>query len=263
MQQIEFYQWVGHVDSCISSAIAACHPRSWNEDHISYSWLSKLTSTVRLISVRDRRVPINVAWDAFKADGGLEEDHGDIAFLVRVTFSGGRSLLGVGFLEAKRSYPRGDFQALDWDQLEHQASRTVRHHLLLYTPTSVAAAAENVLDLGFCRPCFPGIFQNVFATILPTEHALAVRTRAPDLSSFGLPLSYQVCCRYLRGFDLDYDSTLTKAVQRGVVGGVKYLFIAHATLDGETIPSLETVEFSRERYRRLAPDERSAENKNE
>lgn len=263
MQQLEFNEWLASVESCISDAITACSPRSWNEDHISYSWLSRLTSSARLLSVRDRRVRINVAWDAFKADGRLEEDHGDVAFLVRVTFSRGRSLLGVGFLEAKRSYPQGDFQALDWDQLEHQATQTAHHHLLLYSQSPTTAAAENVLDLGFCRQCFPSLFQNVVATVLPSDHALAVRSRKPDLASFGLPLSYQVCCRYLRGFDLDYDTVLTKAVQRGVVGGIKYLFVAHAALDGETIPSLEAIEFNRERYHRLDRDERGPERSTE
>lgn len=263
MQQLQFTEWFSTVDSCISDAISACSARAWNEDHISYSWLSRLTASARLVSVRDRRVRINVAWDAFKADGPLEEDHGDIAFLVRVTFTGGRSMLGVGFLEAKRSYPRGDFQALDWDQLEHQATQTAHHHLLLYSQSPVSAAAENVLDLGFCRQCFPQLFRQVVATVIPSDHALAIRSRNSELMSFGLPLSYQVCCRYLRGFDLDYDAVLTRAVQRGVVDGIQYLFVAHAALDGEMIPSLEPIEFNRERYRRLDREERRPEPSNE
>jgi hypothetical protein len=101
---MSFGEWLQTVEEVISSQISYCSPRAWNEDHISYSWLGELTR--RMPSVTIVGVPdyFKVAWDAYKADGPVEEDNGDIAILVKISFPNGASCEGVGFLEAKRRY---------------------------------------------------------------------------------------------------------------------------------------------------------------
>ena len=38
-----------------------------------------------------------------------------------------------------------------------------------------------------------------------------------------LPLYYQLCCRYLQGYDLDFTQELVSDVKSGAKGEIKYL----------------------------------------
>ena len=246
-----------NTEQCISSAIARCSPRAWNEDHISYSWITALTAGPQQVSVQtDHPSPFAIAWDAYKADGPLEEEQGDIAFLVRCSFVDGNAITGVAFLEAKRVYPPGgDYQAIKRPQLQYQSSRIANHKLLLYDNRPISGAAENLALQGYCQACYPEPFQSVHAAVIPTQHALALHKRNRDLHALSTPLSYQICCRYLRGLDLDWEASLVEAVRAGAVGGIRYLFVVHAAIGDETTPSASALEINTDRYRHLSTDE--------
>jgi len=258
MNTLGLGEWLAHTEKCISTAVCRCSPRAWNEDHISYAWISALTAGLQEVTVQtDHPSPFSVAWDAYKADGALEEEQGDIAFLVRCSFSAGNAVTGVAFLEAKRAYPSGgDYQAMQRPQLEYQSSRIANHKLLLYDDTPIAGAADNLLLQGYCQACFPEPYRAVHAAVVPTPHALALHKRNRDLHALSTPLSYQICCRYLRGLDLDWEPSLVEAVRAGAVGGIRYLFVAHAVIGGEAIPSPNALEVNTNRYRHLTTDER-------
>jgi hypothetical protein len=217
------------IDSVIESAISGCHPRSWNEDHISYSWLQALLKMGSQLSI-PLPIGLSVAWDAYKQDGVLEQDNGDIAFLVKLVFPNGNELIGVGFLEAKRIYESGKYDALKWAQLRRMNTNSTSHQLLLFDfePQQIIASQ----GLGCCLDG-PGRCQcerSTSALVTPTVHALAYEEKDRSLSSICSGLTEQIFFRYFRGLDLNFDKDLVENVKNGNAGGVKFLAIASVRL---------------------------------
>lgn len=252
---MSFYEWFSNIENLIANAISGCHPRGWDENHISFSWLSAITSSLHNTKVTDIPMPFVVNWDAYKASGTLERDHGDIAILVRLAFTQSNSVSGVGFLEAKRIYPSGEYTALDWPQLKYQSPLTTNHRLLLYDNQHISSAVDNLLAQGFCRQCFPESFTRMLAATIPSQHAIALNRRDRELHNLCLPLSYQICCRYLRGFDLDYTPSLVQAVENGAIPSVKYLLIASIAIGSEPPSISGNPALNREHFRLISADQ--------
>jgi hypothetical protein len=260
---LEFAEWVWSVERAISDAVAKCSPRAWNEDHISYTWVDAMRSTKRYLGVSGKWPrPFHIAWDAFKADGSLEESNGDIAFLVKQTFPNKAELVGVAFLEAKRVYDSGYFEKLDWKQLNRQSANSSSHRLLLY---DTADATMNwpwhmaaFWPYPFPHPFFYELLHNAEhyydgfttrASVCLPQQAIAYRTKTRQLHELSVPLSHQVCLRYFMGHDLDYNPRLVSEVANGVAGGVDYLFVAHVRYGQEGEASIQSIDFNRDTYR--------------
>ncbi|HEY9628318.1 MAG TPA: hypothetical protein V6C84_13540 [Coleofasciculaceae cyanobacterium] len=257
MKKLKFYDWLKEVEDVVSSSVRSCNPRAWNEDHISYTWLRNVTQNFRDVTITDIPSRFSMAWDAYKADGALEEEHGDIAILVRLTFPTQKSLTGVAFLEAKRSYSSSGYKKLNWNQLKYQSSKVSNHQVLLYDDQQTDACVMNLLKQGYCHLCFSMPYQFTQAIVVPTPHVLALRSRTKAINSLGLPLAYKLCCRYLQGLDLDFSSQLVSAVQAGVVDGVKYLLVAHVFQEDDREPTTQSIEINREHYSSLSSNDRN------
>lgn len=233
-----------HIDRILHKEIAQCHPRYWNEDHITLSWLKRLISEWPSFSLAPHPTTI-VRWDAYKMDGSLEQENGDVAFLIDINFDNGNALQGVGFLEAKRIYDTGRFEALKWAQLRLLSSNSSNHQLLLYDhspiPTQYSLGACLPCD---CCPCCEDHGQYCCessefsaAIVMPTLHAIAYEEKGRVLESIGHRLSEQILLRYFRGLDLDFDADLVKRVLAGAPGGPKFLAIATIHVGGGANPS--------------------------
>lgn len=222
------------VDNTIRSAISSCHPRSWNENHITYTWLERLRAATPRISFPHSK-KVRVLWDAYKMGGQLEEDNGDVAFLVKVTFPNGNTLSGVAFLEAKRIYDNGRYDALKWEQLKNMTDHSSHHHLLLYDFQE--QSIPHPLSWGCCLEghCYcDGDENKAIGIVVPTFHALAYEEKNRSIATLGYRLSEQILLRYFRGLDLNFDLNLVENVVAGVTGGVQYLAVAHVVLDEKT-----------------------------
>lgn len=82
MKNLEFYDWLKDVEDVVSSSVRSCYPRAWDENHISYTWLQNVTQNFREVTITDIPSHFSMAWDAYKVNGSLEREHGDIAVLV-------------------------------------------------------------------------------------------------------------------------------------------------------------------------------------
>lgn len=195
-------------------------------------------------------------------DGKLERENGDVAFLIDINFDNGNTLLGVGFLEAKRIYTSGSFDALKWAQLKLLSANSSSHQLLLYDNDPMPTQ----YSLGGCYPfcCCPGCEDDLSfccelsevsaAIVMPTLHAIAYEEKGKKLEMIGHRLSEQIVLRYFRGLDLDFDLDLVKRVLAGLVGGAKYLAVATVQI-GADANSLDT-DGAQER-KPIMPDEGS------
>ena len=219
------YREFARVDEAIEKAIAECYPRSWDENHISFTWLKALLAIGSNLQM-PLPVGLSVAWDVYKQAGILEEDNGDIAFLVKLVFPNGNKLIGVGFLEAKRIYNSGKYDALKWAQLRHMNNNSTSHQLLLYDFEPQIPSFSPIGGCCWDGPCRFCCDRKSSALVAPTVHALAYEEKDRSLMAISHRLSEQIFFRYFRGLDLNFDQDMVANVRNGFDGGVKFLAIA-------------------------------------
>lgn len=252
--------WFG-LSLCINDAVRAKVGRSWNEDLITESILSRLTHDFAAVELLGpdggpRATPYRMAWDAFKLSGTMEHAHGDIAILVKQTFANGRYLVGVAFLEAKRLYRDSQqFNGLDRSQLERQLGASSAHRLLLYDWNPVDLEVEETLALQMQEA---GQDATEMAVCLPTAVALGVQDADRDLYPYALPLSYVLTTRYLQGMELDTHPPTVGGPSEFIEkrGGVKFLCVADVshTMDYRPEPNTKLSSELANRYERLSYD---------
>lgn len=247
---LEFRQWLSEVENCVSSTVSNCYPRSWQEDYITQRWLEELIDRFKAVTITDLPRPFSVAWDAYKADGPLEEGFGDVAILVRFTLANSAYLDGVAFLEAKRMYT-ARYDSLGWDQLKHESSEIANHRVLLYDFQPICEHLSNMRGHAYCLECFPSPYDETSAVVIPTQHVIAAADRSRVLHQFSVSLGFQLCTRYLRGLDLDYRAPLIRRVHEGARGGVRFLLVAHVSTTNEVEPNPALLEVSPSYYQRL------------
>lgn len=240
--KLPWYKWVADVENTVSGAVSSCAARDWDEDFITRTWLRAIIAKYPHVEITDLPDTFRVQWDAFKATGSTEHKHGDVAILVRLKFRHGDHLEGVAFLEAKRIY-KTSYDAIKWPQLKYHAFNTANHRLLLYD--------DKPLDWPYGLGFWPWRFGRVHAFCLPSVHALALGSTGRDLNDISQPLSWQLCCRYLRGLDLDYSKPLFEAVKQAIPAGVNYLIVANVSMDPESPVSNDDIQINRDVLTRL------------
>lgn len=237
-KSIALEEWLATVDSLITDAIIGCYSRNWNEDYITRRWLEAITGNLGPVTIADVSSPFSVAWDAYKATGKVENKYGDVGVIVRFQIRVGlesKTLVGVGFLEAKRLDPEtGTYNHIRWDQLKRQGCNIASHRVLLYDFEEMEEAGLNLQSHGFCQHLEVEPYRRVHASVLITQHVLAVRSRSRSLRALGVPLGYQICSRYLRGLDLDYSLNPAEIIDN-MPGGPDYLLVANIFTDEETL----------------------------
>jgi len=254
---MHFREYIKAVDDCIEAVFKSL--RGWDENHISYSICEALQSRLRNRNIEGLGTPISISWDAFKQKGALERHHGDIAVLVRYAKQDGEDpLSGVGFLEAKVAYPKsGRYEAIDWSQLERISNTTRYSMLLLYNSSEIRGYGDNVAFQQFSASEEINSYANLSSHACTLQTVTALRVRATDqrLHDHVIPLSHQVCNRYLRFMDLDTDmATVNKAL--GWIekeGGARFLLVATIKIGALAMPPLN---INSEVYERIGEDKK-------
>lgn len=246
MKKLSFCEWLNQTEEVIAAAFAEILPRDWDENDATKSWMRALRRELRSVEVTDLGRPYAMEWDAVKLKGTGENLYGDIGVLVRIDYPNGVQADGIGFIEAKRIYASGRYQELKFDQLERMLKGTPYHRLGLYEQAPIAEAAFGLAGHGVASALNPSRenqapWDKVVAAVVPTNVALKMKgNRRPDLHPPSLPLSYQLCARYLSGYDLDYGPKLIETVVKGGAGSPSWLLIAHTAIGGDTTPSTES-----------------------
>lgn len=245
MKKLSFSSWLKRTEEVITTALSEILPRDWDENDATKSWMRALRRELKDVEVTDLGRPYAMEWDTLKLKGKPENLYGDIAVLVRIDYPNGVRTEGVGFIEAKRIYPSGAYDRLDIDQLERMLHGTAHHRLGLYEQSPIEEAPYGLAGHGLTsalsrmRESRPP-WNRVVAAVVPTPVALKMRgNQRRDLHPASLPLSYQLCARYLGGYDLDYAPNLIDSVKAGDPGAPEWLLIGHAVIGGETSPSTD------------------------
>jgi hypothetical protein len=215
---MHFRDYINAVDNCINTALEsdAGDRRRWREDLISYDLCSAITRGLKNELIEGLGSPMTVEWDAFKQTGKIETEHGDIAIIVQYADRRGW-LRGVAFLEAKRAYPQkeGRYDAIDWEQLDRICKRTRYALLLLYNYEKICGYGDNVAFQQFSEKEGGSDYAGLssYACVLQTPTALRIGEKDSRLHERVVPLSHQICNRYLRFMDLDTEPGIVAKAQ--------------------------------------------------
>ncbi len=206
---MDFSEFVLKLEDAIGTVVRRAAPLSWDENHISYSVLSAVRSTLNGAQIRGLHRPCRIAAQAYKLRGNPERRYGDIAVLVRLTSWDGEVLEGVGFLEAKkRSLAGPAFDAFKLPQVRRINRSAPRAQLLLYDAADITGFADNsallIHPFEWPAPWAPFLVPKTHALCTPLSTAVQIGRCSPSLHKYGLPLSVQLACRFLRGFDLEF-----------------------------------------------------------
>ena len=249
--QMHYAEFAYQVEGWLVSAIRSCYPASWDENQITSSIAAKFAASAGSASLDGLDRPFKLVWDARTL--GLPDPLalGDIAVLVHLTTWAGETLEGVGFLEAKRrDQSANTFSSAKTRQLKKIVRKAPSARLLLYDYDNVSTCMDNwvaaTADHSYRRGLAPPYTHCVS---LPATTAFNQRRYTTELHKFGVPLSFQLVARYLRGFDLELDSTIVEAAKgnNGTDGGARTLILVGVST-GEADPALPEV--NSDRYER-------------
>ncbi len=248
--RMHYAEFTEHIEHSIREAVRGCCPTSWDEDHITFS-ITDCLGGLGHVEVTGLERPFKIIWDARKLRGPTETALGDLGVLVRLISWDGEEIEGIGLLEAKKRSPESSsFAAVRKRQLTRILKHAPRSRLLLYDRTAITESADNLTMASaghrlhhWCTSHLSREWERIGpysqAVALPTNLALSVGTFKTSLYKYSLPLSVQLCARYFRGLDLEFDSKVLGRVKSYIerAGGPRYLLLVGVST-GPSSPKL-------------------------
>ena len=143
----------------------------------------------------------------------------------------GETIEGVGLLEAKRrDIGKNSFSAANLNQLKHIALKAPSARLMLYDYDNVSSCMDNwssQFEDHHYRRKYHGIQPYTHCVCVPIEIATSRAKFTTDLHKFGVPPSYQLLGRYLRGFDLELNPSTVATAKGNALkyGGARTLIL--------------------------------------
>ncbi len=208
----------------------------WNEDHISYLLVKGLQTILDGNEINYNHFKKKVSFKAYKQDGTMEEENGDIALLVNIRFSSGETLRGVAFLEAKRLYNSGHFDSIRVDQLENIRDNAPYSQLLQYYPCPNQFMVR-FPDVTWFRSC---MWVSPIQTACEMLRQMPV-SRNESVIKVSLPLSQFIVGRILWGKDLDYRKNIYDEVLNAISEKIKPKFLCIVDTYYPNQQKLETI----------------------
>lgn len=223
-------EFIYEVENIIEETIESCIPHDWDEDFITRRLLSEFRNKLSKSEIHYPNFTKYVYWKSYKNTGKLEQNFGDIALLINVQFITGEVLKGVCFLEAKKQYDSGKFDAIDLKQLNRIKEKAPNSQLLLYSKKKDRYPSK----LLCCE-----YFSYLRATPINTaQEFLPQLNPKNDLSLLRItqPFSYLLVSRFFWGLDLEYGEEAIKLalIGRDDFSPPKYLSIIDVYYEGQS-----------------------------
>lgn len=214
-------EFTGRIEEIIRTSVSNLSGHEWDEDFITRKLLSDLRNELHGINLVGKDLKSNINWQAYKLKGTYENNFGDIALVVNISYKDGTSIHGVAFLEAKkRDWRKTTFSAMKIAQAKKILKNAPRSQYLLYDYEEITNFLNGTLyseemehyryRRGSCIP-FSGVTR---AVCVPLNLAVATDDKDTLLYRHGLPLSMMLSSRYFQGLDLEFDET-SKSIATG------------------------------------------------
>lgn len=206
-----------HLNERINRAVDSCYPTDWQEEFIVRHMAREIRDFLNTTASAFQRGGASswVSARLFQSSGALENQHGDIAILLRFQYRDGDCFEGVGFLEAKRTYDgSGQFEAIRQDQLKRILRNTPQAYVLLLDHQPINPTWNTWVSLeNSYLPSISPFSPPYLAVVGPISVILEVGHRDRRLYKYCSPLAYQFWYRYLNGFDLELDKKILANVK--------------------------------------------------
>ena len=167
---------------------ARTQTNAWDENGITYSLVKEIMTSLKKQT--------NLSYNIFKANGKYETNFGDIAFIIRFNYKTGKSFEGYGFIEAKRDYPKNNFEfsELKQDQLDNILKNTHSSFYCFYSHHSFFPTVKTE----YLKEHLKILKENkIISSIKKLNYSI--------LSDVIKPITFQEQYnRFINGYDLDY-----------------------------------------------------------
>jgi hypothetical protein len=201
---------VNTLEEIFSEICNSSYPREWDENHISFLLMKELRKMFEKRVISFQTWSKIVDWRSFKNRGKQETNYGDIALIVTVQFSSGEVLQGVASLEAKRSFPSGNFDSVNIEQLNRILANLPYSHMLFYTHQSQ--------DLHLKFPDASTWRSHFWVSPINTARELLTQTTNGDnwkVLRTSFPFTSFLTSRIFWGLDLDFRKEILDDILSG------------------------------------------------
>ncbi len=231
------------------------YPVAWDEDDITASLLKEIRDLFNGKRVVMPGNVLNSKWSVYISASEPEHWFGDAVFIFNINYHDGHSTTGAAVIDVNaRDEGKSGFSTLKRDHLQRINSGAPHSQVLLYDYDVVPVAAlpsqpEAVISN------FPTNWGSwmpfTHAVTAPANAVLAMGDKSTGLYKLALPLSYQVCCRYLYGLDLDYSRQSLEIAggNKPDRGRAKFLIAVSLAFGGAALN--EEFDFDRSAYTEL------------
>ncbi len=243
------------LESVVYASVKEQYPSSWDRDIITSSLFSGIKSILNGKRILTPGNVIQSRWRMYRFGRDQENPFCDTAILVQVSYHDGQVIQGVAFLEiAEKDPQKNTFSGLNKTRIKKISSAGHGSRIILYDYDPISgmafpSTAESVI--GTSPHSWNAWLPYTHAVAVPAGLALALDNKSTGLYKASLPLSYQICYRYLYGLDLDFgkqamDIATGARTDRGNPGSLILISAAHGGAE-----PLDAFDFNRELYEHI------------
>lgn len=232
------------LESLLYSCITEKFQNNWNSERITRSLFSSLKQLFHGKTVHTPGDTIKTAWHLLELKDNSESVFGDFALVVQISYHDGQNARGVVFYDtAEKDAGKNIFPNLHKNNYRRLLSVSPHSQLLLYdydaiTGMAFPSTAESVI--GNQPHSWNNWITYTHAVSIPANLALTLDIKTTGLYKVALPLSYQICYRYLYGLDLDYNTAALETATgiKSVKGNPRYLVFLAVSHGGSEPPAI-------------------------
>lgn len=243
------------LESIVYSSVKERYPSSWDRDVITSSLFSGMKSILHGKRILTPGNVIQSRWRMYRFGRDQENPFCDTAILVQVSYHDGQVIQGVAFLEiAEKDPQKNTFSGLNKTRIKKISSVGHSSRVILYDYDPISgmafpSTAESII--GTSPHSWNAWLPYTHAVAVPAGLALALDNKSTGLYKASLPLSYQICYRYLYGLDLDFGKPAMEIAtgartDRGNPGSLILIAAAHGGAE-----PLDAFDFNRELYEHI------------
>jgi hypothetical protein len=240
------------LETLIYKNIKENYPANWDRDSITRSIFADLKNLFHGKKIHTPGNTIKTLWRLYQLKKEPESIPGDVALIIQITYHDGQVAEGVVFYDiAEKDPDKNSFSVLNKNRIKKLTSFAHHSQLLLYDYDPITGMA------------FPSTVESVIGnhphnwnSWIPYTHAATVQAnlafllgnKTTSLYKVAVPLSYQLCYRYLYGLDLDFNKQALESATdlNSARGNPKFLI--HISVSHGGAEPLSTLDFKSGQY---------------
>jgi hypothetical protein len=226
------------LEALIYANIKENYPNSWNGDVVTRSLFSDMKKLMDGKKIHTPGATLSSGWKLYQRKKDTESATGDLAVIVQISYHDGQIAEGVAYYDCAEKDPgKNSFSTLNKNKYKRLSSFAHHSQLLLfdYDPISGMAFPSTADYVIGSHPhnwnCW---IPYTHAVTVPSNLAFMLGVKTTGMYKVSVPLSYQICYRYLYGLDLDFNKQAleTAAGTNTARGNPKFLICISVTHGG-------------------------------